>query len=105
MYKLTIGSYYYIGITDTTIRNRYSGHKRSCFNRRKKTYHQKIYKTIRKEMCRILKKTVSQLTKKDFSNLVIVKQVAVINTSRKDLLSLERELINLNNVWCLNSIQ
>jgi len=104
VYKLTINEYYYIGITDTTMRTRYSGHKKDCFNKTKNKYHSKIYRIIREQLCKITGKSVGKLTKEDFDKYVIQKQVAVVNTSRADLKSLESELINLSNCWCLNSI-
>jgi len=104
IYKLTIGPYYYIGLTDTTIRTRYAGHKKSCFNRSKQTYKSKKYRIIREQLCRILKKSVGQLTKQDFEDHVKVSQVAVVKTSRADLKALESMLINLDNELCINSI-
>ncbi len=105
IYKLTIGPYYYIGLTDTTIDTRYSCHKKDCFYRKETTkYNSKIYKTIRNELCKITKKSIDKIIQKDFKNYVLVNQIAVINTSREDLKALETELINLNNPWCLNSI-
>ena len=109
IYKLIIGPYYYIGLTDTTIKNRYRAHKSNCFNKRKKrktelTYNSKVYKSIRKELSKITKKQISDIIQTDFQKYVLVKQVAVINTSRKDLKLLESQLINLNNDWCLNSV-
>ncbi len=105
IYKLIIGPYYYIGLTDTTINTRYSGHMVSCFNEKKSIrYNSKIYKIIREELCRITKKSIDNIIQKDFKKYVLVKQVKIVKTSREDLKTLESELININNNWCLNSI-
>ena len=100
IYKMTIGDYFYYGITDTTLRTRYNQHKKSCFNKRKQTYHSKKYKVIREY---IKKKEERTPTKEDFDKYVKQKLVATITTSKKDLKKLESELICLNNPWCLNS--
>lgn len=107
IYKLTIGCYYYIGITDTTIKIRYLCHNNSCFNKRNKkcelTYNLKLYRIIRKELYRLTKKSINDITSKDFKKYVKIKQVTVIYTSREDLRKLESKLINLDNPSCLNS--
>jgi len=100
IYKITIGPYYYIGLTDTTIKKRYINHKNDCFGG---IDNSKKYKIIKKELCRITRKSIDEI-KEDFNKYVVIKQIAVINTSREDLKSLETELINLNNPSCLNSI-
>ena len=109
IYKLTVGPYYYIGLTDTTIKNRYSAHKTSCFNKREneKTeikYNSKIYKTIRKELCRITGKSITEINQKDFEKYVLVEEVADVDSSREDLKILETLLINKNDKLSLNSI-
>ena len=100
VYKITIGPYYYIGITDTTIKCRYSKHKKTCFNRVKKSYHQKVYKVIRE----YLKHKTGHINKEDFNKYVNIKKVTEIYTNRYDLKRLETMLINLKNDWCINSI-
>lgn len=67
-------------------------------------YKTKKCKRIRKELCRITRKSIGKITRKDFEKYVVIKQVAVIDTSRENLKSLETELINLKNNWILNSI-
>ena len=104
IYGLTIGYYWYIGLTTITLENRYGGHKKSCFYNKEITkYNSKIYKNIREELCRITKKSIDSITKEDFIKYVLQEQLAVINTSYEDLKSLESKLINVNNHWCLNT--
>lgn len=47
VYKLIIGDYHYFGMTTQSFRARYMAHKKSCFNRSKKSYWTKLYKSIR----------------------------------------------------------
>ena len=79
-----------------------------CFNKKDKKgllkYNSKIYKTIRKELCRIMGKSIDEIKKKDFKKHVLVEELAVVNTNKKDLKTLETTMINLKDDWCLNSI-
>ena len=47
IYKLSIGEFHYIGRTITRFSTRYNAHKKSCFNRSKKSYWTKLYVKIR----------------------------------------------------------
>ncbi len=109
IYRLTIGNYWYIGLTDTTINTRYSCHVSDCLNKRETTktelkYNSKIYKGIRKELCRITGKTIDKITRKDFRKHVIKKQEMRIDTNKKDLKAAETLLIDKKDKWSLNSI-
>lgn len=101
VYKLTIGDYFYIGITNTLLSTRYNQHRDSCFKRCKGCYHMKKYKYIRDY---IRKKEGRTPNKNDFKKYVKQKLVATLYTSREDLKKLESELICLDNPFCLNSV-
>ncbi len=47
IYKLEIGNYHYYGKTTTRFSTRYNAHKKSCFNRSKRSYWTKLYVKIR----------------------------------------------------------
>ncbi len=108
IYRLSIGCYWYIGMTDCTIDIRYSCHITSCFNKRAKKetelrYNSKIYKTIREELCRITGKSIDKLTRNDFKEHVKKEQCGHVETNKKDLKVLETSMIDKKNEWCLNN--
>jgi hypothetical protein len=51
IYKLKLdfpnNNFFYIGLTERTLKARYNGHMKSCFNTRKSEYHSKKYVIIR----------------------------------------------------------
>ncbi len=93
IYKLTIGDYFYVGRTKGRFSTRYNSHKKSCFNRRKKTYNSKKYKIIR------------QLGVKRDNWNQLVKWKIIYNCPMEYLECYERHCIyiSVNNPFCLNT--
>ena len=92
IYKLTVGDYHYIGRTTQTFRARYMAHRKSCFNRSKKSYHTKIYKMFRK----------LGVNKENWIDMV--KYVIVYKPKLKYIDYYEYACININHPYNLNTI-
>ena len=96
IYKLVIGnditkSYHYIGRTNK-LNVRYLSHKKSCYNRSKKSYHRKVYKKIRE----------LGIKKDNFKEYVKMRLVAT--DTKENIRKLERLLINKEHSYNLNMI-
>ena len=97
IYKLTIGNdlkdyYWYIGQTNKP-KTRLNHHKKTCYNKSKKSYHRKLYTQIRK---------LTGYNKTNFNNFVKMKILTY--TDKSNINKLERLLINKKNHYNLNMI-
>ena len=92
IYKLTIGNYFYYGRTVQRFKTRMGQHKKSCFNRSKKSYWTLKYVKMRE--LGVKKETYDDM----------VKQQIVYNCPLLLLDCYEYMIIPNGNPWCLNVI-
>lgn len=93
IYKLEIGNYHYYGKTTTRFSTRYNAHKKSCFNRSKRSYWTKLYVKIR------------QLgVKKSQWNEKVKYKIIYKNCIENEVEYYEFSCINTSNPWNLNTM-